>query len=237
MQGAIRNIDSLEKWFKTVNSPFFTLTYAGQNSQVILRNVTVPDVNEAWDMLKQQVLNQAEYGRATLHVITYKKEGQANNPDARTNIDILPVQPPNGQMAGIGALPGMYGTTDIEKIIAQHREKWELEKRLDDLEQQLKNPDDWTEKVISGIERISGTPFGQAMISRMLGGSVLPMGGPAPINGTPQTANEGADNPADTFDDDLEATCEILNVDDTTLLRKLRALVENNPETAKAFLQ
>lgn len=231
MQGAIRNIESLQSWFEAVGAPFFTLFYTGNTSQVIIRNTTEADMEKAWEILKNQVLHQAEYGRATLHVLTYKKTGSANNPDGRTNIDIAPMQSQQGaQMAGIGALPAGYVSQDeFSKRLKDERQRWELERKLEDLEAKIDNPDGWAEKLMAGIERIGGTDLGKAMIARFMGVPFSAMAPGAPINGTP-----AATNPAeDTFEEDLDIICQILNTDDVTLARKLRQLVEQNPEMAK----
>jgi len=96
----------------------------------------------AGEMLETQVLAQSEYGRAQMHLIVYKKEKGANNPEARTNIDMLPMQEQR-QFAGIGAIGGVGFVEEakVNALIDQAREKWELEKRLEDLEAQVNNPE------------------------------------------------------------------------------------------------
>lgn len=232
MQGGIRNITSLKKWFNTVGSPFFTLSYLGQANHVILRNTAVEDMGEAWDMLETQILAQAEYGRAQMHLITYKKSGGANNPDGRTNIDMQPLQE-GRNMAGIGSTPGGYmDESKVQGILDKAREKWELEKRLEDLEAQINSPNDWTEKLMEGIERIGNTPIGQMLAMKFLG-APLPQIPLAPIAGTPATDDEGE---ADSFENDIEFTASMLGVNDTVLARRLRQMVEQNPELAKQLL-
>lgn len=237
MSGAIRNTESLKRWFYGVGAPFFTLFYSGTSTnQVIIRNTTVDEMDAAWELLEGQVKIQAEYGRALLHVIVYKKAGTANNPDGRTNIDIQPFAETK-QMAGIGSLSAGYlDESKVAGLIAEAKEKWELERRLDDMEAQLNNPNDWTDKLISGLERISGTQLGQILAVKFLG-VPLPAG---MVAGTPPGAQAPPDEQGlanDSFDEDISKSAEILGVDDTTLARKLRQLVEANPELAKSILQ
>jgi hypothetical protein len=237
MQGAIRNIATLKKWFFSNGVPFFTLTYSGQTNQVIQRNTAIEELDEAWSLLETNVLAQAEYGRATMHLIVYNKTSGPNNPTARTNIDVLPMNPtPNYGMPGIGSIPsGFVDESKIEGMINEAREKWDMERRLEDLEAQIKNPnDDWTEKMMTGIERIGATPFGQALIMKFFGGA-LPSFQPQPINGAPGPSQPG-DIEEDSFESDIERTSELLGVDDVTLARKLRELVEANPQAAKQLL-
>lgn len=231
MQGGIRSIESLKKWFFAVNSPFYTLSYLGQANHVILRNTAVEDMNEAWAMLETQVLAQSEYGRAQMHLITYKKQGGANNPEGRTNIDMWPTGS-TSQVHGIGSIQvAGIDESKVQGLISAAREKWELEKRLEDLEAQIENPGDWTQKFIDGFERISATPIGQLLAAKLLGADFkLPA---AQVAGHPDTDDEEHD----TFEQDIAATARMLGVDDIVLARKMRELVEQNPAVAKQLLQ
>lgn len=221
MQGAIRNLNSLKKWFYANGKPFFTLNYAGQVAQVIMRNTVKEDLDQAWEMLSDAVETQAEYGRATLHVIVYDKD-KSNNPAARTNIDVLPNQSAV-QVAGIGSIPG-YGV-DVEKAIADAREKWELEARIQALENQ--EPDDIVEKFISGIERVAATPLGMAIVSRFMGTPMPPMAAPA-MNGGPDSDMEDGED-LDTELDDLEAIARENGMTLKAFLNKTATLAKAQP--------
>lgn len=235
MQGGIRNINSLKQWFTDVGLPFFTLSYyGGSSNQVIMRNVAIEDMGEAWELLKRQVLAQSEGDRATMQLIVYKK-GAANNYEAKTNIDIFRAGAESlPAMEGIGSLSAGYvDEAKIAGMIAEAREKWDMERRVEDLETQLNSPsDDWMDKGMAFIERIGATPFGQAFAAKFLGGNLPPYIPAAQVAGHP-SANE----PQDTFEEDIDKTAELLGVDDTVLARKLRQLVETNPELAKSLLQ
>lgn len=229
MQGAIRNISSVKQWFFDVGEPLFTLSYAGTSNQAIMRNTVKTDLNEAWDMLERQLQYQAESGRAMMQVITYRKESGANNPTGRTFIDLQP-GPPQAQFAGIGQLPSGYmDEAKVQGLIREAKEKWEMERRIEDLEEQAKNPADPTDKIIQAIERIGATPIGQMFAARLLG---MPV--PA-ITGTPEAPADG-DSDSDTFEDDIAATADILGVSDATLAARLRRLVEAQPDVAKQLL-
>lgn len=238
MQGGIRSIESLEKWFRAVGKPCFTLSYLGQANQVIARNTTVEDMGEAWEMLRMHVLAQAEYGRAQMHVIVYANDkGGPNNPSGRTNIDLLSQHHP-AHFAGIAGMPTGNAVPEdkIAGILAEAREKWEMEKRLDDLEAQLNAPpDDLFEKTATLIERIGTTPIGSILLAKLMGGApVLP---PAPITGTPKADNDPSPDDAEDFDDNIDRTAQILGVSDAKLAATLRRFAETNPEVAKQLFQ
>lgn len=210
-----------------MGKPFFSLSYlGGSTNQLILRNIVVDDMGEAWEMLKRQVLAQSEVGRATLQLITYEKKDNANNPSGRTNIDLLANQAAQ-TVAGIGQIAvGYIDEAKVSGMLAAAQEKWELQHKIRALEDRLDAPpDDWVEKVMSAIERIGETPFGAMLAQRFLGGNLpaMPM---ANIAGTPDAS-------ATSMDEDLEATATILGVDEELLVKKIRQLVEQNPEGAK----
>ena len=235
MQGGIRNIKSLKQWFTDVGKPFFTLSYTGGSAnQVILRNTAIDDMEAAWSLLERQVLAQSEVGRATLQLIAYGKD-KANNPDGRTNIDISPNQESATALAAIsGPRVGYYADeSQIDALLSKERAKWDMEKRMEDLEAQLNAPsEDWSEKLMVGIERISATPLGAVLIGKFLGGSM-----PMPVAQVAGVPDPIPSEESDSFEDDIEASAQLLGVSDTVLASKLRALIESNPELAKTMLQ
>lgn len=230
MNGAIRNISTLKTWFYDVGKPFFTLSYSGTTNHMILRNTATENMDEAWTLLERQVNAQAEYGRATMQVIVYKA-GNANNPDGRTNIDMAP-QSQGSQVAGIGSLPSGYlDENKVAGMISEAKEKWELERRLEDLEAQINNPGDWTEKLMAGIERIGATQLGQMLAMKLMGQPI-----PAGMVAGPPPGTQAPTDETDNFEEDIETTAAILGVSDAVLASKLRRLVETNPEMAKQLL-
>ena len=192
MQGAISNIDGLERFFKGANAPFFTLSYYSTQSptgqgNVVIRNVKEGNVDHAWDMLKRFVMDQTGFGRAQLHLIVYEKENGSNNPVARTNIDIGGNNTPMSNSApGIGSLPVGYVHEDtIQKAIDAAREKWEMEARIQALENQ---PDDG---LLEKVERIAAIPAVQAIVNALLQKQGLPpIQAPGGISGAHNTDNE-----------------------------------------------
>lgn len=227
MNGAIRSVSSLRTWFFDVGKPFFTLTYAGQTAQVVMRNVVEEDMEKAWETLKRTVEAQAEYGRATLQVIVYTKERGANNPDGRTNIDIQPGAQP-AQAAIAGYLPGHVDESKIAGMIEEARQKWELERRLEELENQVNNPVDWTSRTVEIIEKIGATPIGQILTAKLLGVQ-MPVG---QVAGHPAPEEIEPDN----FEQDIDEAAGLLGVSDAELAAKLVKLVRANPEMARQLI-
>lgn len=224
MQGAISNIQALERWFRGVGAPFFTLSYystqspTGQGS-LILRNTKQTDLNLAWDLLASAVEDQTGFGRAQLHLISYDNEKGANNPHGRTNIDITSRALSPIQTAGIGAMPGVYGKDEIAEMIADAKERWEMEARIAALE--AAPEPDFAEKIVAAVERISSTTIGAALAQKLLGGTPMPI--PAPVNGVHSPDNQPQQSP--TGEDDIDNE-----------LDNLEAIAAHNGMTLKQFL-
>ncbi len=233
MQGAISTIDALERFFKGAGAPFFTLSYystqspTGQGS-VIIRSVKEGNIDNAWENLRKFVQDQTGFGRAQLHLITYEKENGANTPSARTNIDIGGNTAQAPGTPGIGSLPVGYVTEDaIEKAIAAAKEKWDMEAKIQTLENQPE--DSFMEKV----ERIAAIPTVQAIVNAFLAKQGLPQI-PAPaMKGVHSPDNETVPDDQDNFDEDINATARILGVTDAQLAYKLRKLAEADPMMAR----
>ena len=231
MQGAITNIDNLREWYFANATPFFGLRYfvPGKAGETIMRNESEADMSAAWEKLSREVLSQAANGRALLQVYVYEKT--PNNYKALTNMDIrqggLSSMP---QVAGIGGLqPGFIGKDELETIKAELREKWDMERRIDDLQAAIEAPKDWTESFINGLEKMASNPLGIALISKLTGTTVTP----EMMRGTPATDDA---EPSDSFEDDIQRTASILGVSDIEMAAKLRRMVEQNPDMARQIL-
>ena len=236
MQGAISDIQAVERWFRANEAPFFTLSYYSSSSatgqgQVIIRNQKDVELDSAWQKLRSSILDQTGYGRAQLNLIVYNKPDAYNTPAGRTNIDLVSNQSMH-QVAGIGSMPaigsGYISESDFERRLKEEREKWEMRNELDSLRDQINNPaNDPIEKLMTGIERIAATPLGLAMISKFTG---TPM--PAlPINGHAPTDNEDAPTSDDVEPelDDLESIASAHGMTLKQFLAKTVTLARQQP--------
>lgn len=234
----ITNISTLRTWFLDNQKPFFTLYQNGVNRAIIARNETVDDLNQAWNLLETNVLAQAEGGTANVRV--YVTEKPKHNHGLETEARILPLVPTLGQ-PGISGLPqGYLDESKVAGLIKEAREKWELERRIEELEMAQEPVKDWAETMINGFERVAKTPLGAALVQKLLG--VVPMPQPA-MNGVPtpaaqSQANNSTDDDeySDSFFENIENTAALLGVDEETLANKLAKLVQQNPELAKSLL-
>ncbi len=225
MQGAISNIEAVGRWFKSNESPFYTLAYYSTQSptgqgMVIGRNTKEGDIDTAWERLKTLIVDQTGYGRAQLNLIVYDKATGANTPSGRTNIDILSHgQQSNILTPGIGSLPAGYvDEAKIQSMLDEREKIWKLERENDDLRAQIDAPGDFWDKATIFLDRIGGTPLGMALATKLLGGP-LPLP-PSAVNGV-----HNADNADLPDSDDVEH-----ELDD------LESLAQAHGMTLKEFL-
>lgn len=176
MNGAISNIDALERFFRGVNAPFFTLSYYSTQSptgqgNVILRNIRETNIDSAWALLRRFVEDQTGYGRAQMHLIVYESEKTANTPSGRTNIDIYGAAGSNNAgLAAIGNLPsGLVDEAKVQALIREREELWQLQRENDDLRAQIESPGDFWDKAMAFVDKIGNTPIGMALASKILG--------------------------------------------------------------------
>ena len=240
MNAAISTMADLERWFRRNNCPFFILSTYSTSSptgfgQVLSRNDVEGEMEGAWQLLSGDVSAQTGRGRAQLHVVVWDKGKTPNNPTARTNLDIAagfssayPAQ--NAGIAGIGVADIQ---SEIQKALSAAREKWEMEAKIQALEEARDAETDPLEKWTGIFERIAATPIGAAIVTKILGGATLPAAMVAqPVNGfaSTDTAPDAAHSEEpDTFETDLQAVVAITGAtDDVTLMRKLRILAESN---------
>ena len=241
----ITRIEDLRTWFMNNQragelSPhwnLYSLDYSKNDVRTTFYDRS-DNMEDSFDFLvtSLRMLNNPDGSKFRVMQFPSKK---ANNPTGIVNVQIHnhTQQQQVAGIAGIGHLDGYIGKQEVTDMISAAKEKWEMEHRIAALEEQLSAPaNDWTEKLMAGLERISGTPFGQVIAAKMLGlapGAALPFPMPQAVNGTPETDDE----PGDNFDEDIEATAKMLGVSDAQLAAKMRALVTANPEMARSLLQ
>ena len=150
---------------------------------------------------------------------------------------------PSGVQPGIAGLPGISSIADIERIVQEKQEKWELQRQVEDLQSQLNAPNTFFDKATDFIERIGATPLGQLIAARLMGGG-MPSFPAQPITGHPQPQQppmeEGELNEQEErFWDNIGVASTALNLTPDQLAEKLRKLLENPLilETIKTQLQ
>lgn len=241
----ITNIQSLRSWFLDQKRPYWSLNNNGVGRGLIARNESIEDVDTAWTLLETNVLAQAEGGIANVKIFVTDKP--KHNHGMETEARILPAYSlQTAGQPGIGNLPANYmDESKIQGMIADAKEKWELERRIDEMEAALSAPSGWVDKLMEGVERIGSTPLGQMLAARLMGVPPTAMANVAAAPGVPFTgaaapSTEGDDDGeeyGEKFYDDMEATAATLGVTPELLAEKLAALVTSNPDLAKSFLK
>ena len=241
-------MEDLEKWFKANAYPQFILAYAnGKGENQILKNEgdgAISDIEEAWEMLRDMIEAQVRSGRAILEVKVFPKGGKYH--PLRTQIDMSaggnPYLP--ASVAGIGNLPNVgISEAKLAEALAVEREKWEMERRIEDLEARINAPSNWMERA---LQIIGENPPLATMVQTVISGVMKMPGVASVMNGTPAAAT-GTQAPAD--DEEMENTdpnvvfstniyqaAQTLGVSPEIMAVKLNRLVQQNPELAYTML-
>ncbi len=209
MQGAISSIQAVERWFRSNEAPFYTISYYSTSSptgqgMVISRNIKEADMDAAWNRLQSLILDQTGFGRAQLNLIVYDKPTGYNTPSGRTNIDITTAPQAGSNGPSIGMLPAGYvDESKIQAILDERERLWTLKRENEELKSALENPGDFWAKGAEFFERIGSTPLGAVLIAKIMGTPLQQI--PQPVNGIQERANPGnPDSEVEDVEDELE---------------------------------
>ena len=243
----ITNFNDLHEWFKfgfetklksdtegTTTSPYWTLYSVGLGSadKVLATNDRLTNLDESFKALSDTI-RRMNNPAGSMFRIFQTSRAKASFPTQECRVQIFENNQISGgsMQPGIGSLTAGYvDESKIQSIVAAERAKWELEKRLEDLEAQIKAPRNWTDNALETIERIGNTPFGMVILSKISG--IPPAEIMKSISGAQSTDNETPNGEAD-FDSDIERTTQILGVTEDELASKLRQFAEANPVMAR----
>lgn len=242
MVGAITTMEHLEKWFRSNNLPYFILAYAnGKGENQILKNEgegAIDNVDEAWELLRDQIEAQTMAGRAMLEVKVFANSKAKYHP-IKTNVDMrTPYY--GGNYAGVGQLPTTSGVSalDVQKAIQDERTKWELERRVEDLETALSAPSNIIER---GLSMLGQYPALAGIVNNLIAGFVSqnnPTLGQQIANttiaGMPETTE--STDPEQVFAQNINEAAKMLNTDPLTLSIKINNFVKANQDLAQSML-
>ncbi len=239
MKGAFSTLNDVSGWFLLQNKPYFTL-YDGnrKNRQVILRNETMHDIEEAHESLIQNLRQLTSSGGFFTLFVTDKPG--ANN-GFSVKIDVP--NPGNASSASIGAINGLGngtfvpGVGSVSNAVENHikdrieaeKKVWEQNKRIEDLEAQIGAPNSIVDRIIGYVE--SNPTLVNAFIAKIFGSN--------PIQG-----NTGAIASSPTQQDELNAKLmeimgrfeSVFGEDTIPTLDKLSNWLINNETMAKNFI-
>lgn len=254
VKAAFTNLENINAWFISQKMPYFTL-YRGdkvQPSNTVLRNVDIPDLDDAWNFLEVNLSNLSINGGTYLLFITDKPK---HNLGLSTLIELNPVyQPQQVGIAGIGGVPGMPFVgggnleTYIQGQISGAVEKAVLLRKVEDLEAALEEKESggFIGRIVENLTSSEQFPsMLNVLLSRILGPEAQPV--MAGISGfTPEANTESSMTDQASTEDNLNeedirvfACIDKLSQhfpDPVAALEKITAFVEKNPTMAKQLL-
>ena len=242
----ITNFNDLRDWFKfgfekgvksndegrETSSPYWTLYSVGMGGAD-----KVLGLDDSYKALADNIRIMNNPTGSMFRIFqTYRARG--NNPTQEARVQIYENNQISATSPGIGSLPAGYLSEDkIAGILAEEKKKWEMERRMEDLEAQIKAPRNWTENALETIERIGNTPLGMVILSKISG--IPPAEILKSISGLGGNEPDMAANPNQVgdFDSDIEITANILGVSEDQLAAKMRQFAQVNPEMARQIFQ
>jgi len=180
-KGYIKTLEDLKDWFMQAGDPRWSL-YRGHIEKLLSTHTLGKQddqetgMEDSWELQRRMIeMNSADGGDFTVYVknnasnrgwsVYYRADGPAKQP-------------------GIGNLPAQYAQmgyvpeTKVQEEIAREREKWELERRLEDMEGALEAKQSMGEAFIGQIIQTVDwnqilTPFARS-IAAATGGKMNP---------------------------------------------------------------
>ncbi len=238
-KGHISNLEDLEVWFKSIDSPKWKL-YNGHmdkisNDKFNSQEMDMSDVDESWMKLKSILkMSSNEGGEFTLFMPLH------NNRGPRTKISLnMPPKVHGIRGYGYGApMLGYVPQDEVDRRIAQERRTWELERRVEDLaaenEAKLSFGERLFEKVVEEVDL--------NQVAGLLGG-FLKKGGPSGINPSiqaePMTDEGGTYYDGDRIMPLLDQIRPYFQSEEAFygFLDKVREVFAKNPEMCLSFFQ
>lgn len=135
---AITKLDDLQTWWEAdQDRPYWVLyrgTRGGKGADIIQRNDVIDDIAESWDTLATAItINSHQGGEFTINRADKPRANYGNKA-----VVVLSQAPSQASIAGYPGMPFIGGGNDIQSYIAgeieKEREKWDLAKKVEDLE-------------------------------------------------------------------------------------------------------
>lgn len=159
----LTDITALQSWYLALNTPQWNL-YRGFHNKMpvnaILKqqNDQLP-LQDSWDLLANMINAQSSQGgQFTVYVPAYAG-GKGAVQHLSINMALSPSVAgygvPNAGLAGYPPnMSDFVSAQELERRISDERERWELKKKVEDMESQLDSATDWQDIVMAKVMEI-----------------------------------------------------------------------------------
>lgn len=225
--------------------PYWTLFSSGfgEKDRPLAFNEKIASAEESFTLLAEtirrfnnpqgQVFTVFQTYRPRHNNGVYMRVQIYENQSASANIHVAGI---NGQQA-----VGYLSPAEVDERIQAALERQKMKDEIKALREA--NEGGFIGQLPKVFEQISNTPVGQAIIAKIMGLSLQPAPATA-VNGVPGAAQNPEPAPAvhrnddddEQFNADIDHVTTTLGTDDVTLMKKIRILVDQNPDLAKTLL-
>lgn len=238
---AMTSMEAIRTWWEADRErPYFTLyrgARATKASDIIVRNDTIEDLEPAWDMLEQMLtINSSEGGEFTV-----LRTDKPKSNFGMKGVVVLNHAHATPSVAGIPGMPFIGAGQNIQSFIAgeieKEREKWDLAKKVEDLEAAI-NAGQEGGPIERFLNRLLDSPKIDGILDVVLSKVFAPPSGAQPshvaVSGAPGAA-------ADQFQYDTERVAAALErirahfPDIHGTMDRLADFIDRNPEMAKSL--
>lgn len=235
IKASFRSIASLKEWFLSAQKPFWTIWtgFSKDNKDLALRNSSISDLVESWNLLESIVSKKTEGGGRITVFVTEKENSSHGYTEF---LEIAPLTSVAG-ISGISSPSGNY-IGGVDQYISDRISMYEKDRQIEDLKAQLENKDRG-----SGINRVIDRILEEAPVADILLALLGKFMGTAPapaVNGAPRITDDmEPEQLSDEENSRLHESIMRISVhfpDIASAMEKLADFVESNPDMAKSLL-
>lgn len=199
MAGYINNLDQLQFWFEKLGKAEWNL-YRGHLNKVspsalIYKNEEPLSVEESYQLLVEMMqMNSNGGGRFTVYV-----PDKSSNRGCTVKVGLNIQEKASAGLGGFNPsaqLQGLVSVGEVDRKIAEAREKWDLERRLEDMEIALEQKVPLGEKLLEKALDEGGVGKIVDLCSNLINGIILKVAQPqkaqVSMNGFPPVEDEPA---------------------------------------------
>lgn len=238
-QGAFTDLDSLEAWFKQANASVWSLYYNFQKNNVqrgqcFMKQDEELEMEDSWHLLRSTLERASQSGGKFTVILPTTNSKYGFRALVALNV---PAYGQNRGIQGINGALGMVSQSEMDRRLAEAEERWELRRKVEDLEEMLEAGKPSWQPVIEGIlEKLDPNAIAGLVMNGL---AAKTHSVPPQIQGMPMTDHNVTIDLHDPRILDFLSTTRAMFEDDETyyaMLERAKGIFVANPDLVKTNL-